>query len=83
FTKLCNLFNDMYKDGDMDVRSLISYGLFNGLSDEAMATVSENFSEELQKLYKCSRKLKNKKIKPEKVKKKNKVIAAALNNANK
>lgn len=83
FTKLCTLFNDMYKDGDLDLRAVITHGIFNAMDDDAMAAVAENFSEELQKIYKCSRKLKNKKIKPEKVKKKNPVVAAALNNANK
>lgn len=80
--KLTNLFNDMYKDGDIEVRSIISHGIFNALSDEAMGKISENFSEELHKIYKCSRRLKDKNIKPEKPKKQNKVVAAALDNAN-
>lgn len=83
FEKLCTLFNDMYKDGDIEVRGIIIHGIFNALSEEAMAAVIPQFSEELAKVYKCSKKLKEKNIKPEKPKKKNKIVAAALDNANK
>ncbi len=83
FVKMCELFNDMYKNGDIEARGLVIHGVFNSLSDEAMKNIGENFSEELQKAYKCSRKLKDKQLKPEKPKKKNKIVAAALENANK
>ncbi|MFI3206906.1 MAG: hypothetical protein R3Y33_06635 [Clostridia bacterium] len=79
--KLTELFNDMHNDGDKDVRGIVIHGLFNGLSDEAMNNIQENFSEDLKKLYKCSRPLKGKKIKAEKEKKQSKFMAQALENA--
>ncbi len=83
FKKMVNIFNDMYKDGDIQVRAILTHGIFNSINDQAMEKISPLFSEELAKIYKCSRKLKDKKIKPEKVKKQKKVVAAALDNANK
>lgn len=79
--KMTELFDDMYKDGDVEVRGIVIHGLFNSLSDEAMANISAHFGDELKKVYKCSRPLKNKKVKPEKVKKKNQIIANAVENA--
>lgn len=83
FDKLCTVFNDMYEDGDIEVRGTILHGIFNNLSGEAMEKISEKFSDELKKLYKHSKKLKNKNIKPNKEKKRSQVVAAALENANK
>ncbi len=84
FKKLRTLFNDMYKDGDSDLRSIITAGILNNISDQgAIDLITEDFSDDFKKVYKCSRKLIGKNIKPEKVKKSKKVIAAALNNANK
>ncbi len=82
FKKMTNIINDMYKDGDLQVRSILTHGLLNGMSDEAIAILNPVFSEDLAKVYKCSRKLKDKNIKPEKVKKQKKIVADALNNAN-
>ncbi len=77
FGKLCTLFSDMYKDGDMDLRSVLTITLFNGLSDKAFENVktNENISAELSKDMQFTRKLKGKKIKPEKKKKEKKVVA--------
>lgn len=73
--KLCALLDDMYKNGDMDLRSVITAVLLNGLSDEAFAAVREQLGDELQKNTRFSRRLKDKNIKPEKKKKKKKVEA--------
>ncbi len=83
FERMCEIFNDMYKDGDVDVRAIIIHGIFNELSEEAMANMKESFSDELKKLTPISRKLKGKTIKPIKKKKQNQIVATALNNANK
>ena len=73
--KLCALLDDMYKNGDMDVRSIVTFTLLNGLSDGAFEKVREQLGEELQKSMKYSRKLRGRKIKPEKKKKQKKVVA--------
>lgn len=84
FKRVSTLINDMYKDGDPDLRAIITAGILNSIdSSEAITKIGEGFGDELKKVYKCSRKLKGKDIKPEKVKKQSKVVAAALNNANK
>lgn len=73
--KLCALLDDMYKDGDMDLRSTLTMVLLNGLDDRAFESLRANLGDELQKAVKYTRRLKGKKIKPEKKKKKKKVVA--------
>ena len=80
FDRMCTLLNDMYQSGDMDVRSIITMVLLNGFQDEtALMRVEEKFSEDLAKSYKYGRKLKGKKVKPEKKKKQRKFTADTLN----
>ena len=78
--KLCSLLDDMYKDGDLDTRSIVTVGLLNSVSDSAFGVFSQRVGEELQKNLKYTRRLKGKKIKPEKKKKKKKVVAKPLDN---
>lgn len=73
--KLCALLDDMYKNGGLDLRSIVTVSLLNTMSDQAFASLQERVGEELQKDIKYTRKLKDKKIKPEKKKKKKKVEA--------
>ena len=77
-TKLCALLDDMYKNGDLDLRSIITVALLNTMSDEAFASLYERVGEGLQKDLKFTRKLKDKKIKPEKPKKQGKKVEARL-----
>ena len=79
--KLVALFNDMHDNGDKDLRGIIVHGIFNFISEESMKNIGEYFSEDLAKLYKCSKGLRGKNVKPEKVKKQNKFVAQALENA--
>lgn len=76
--KLCALFDDMYKNGDLDTRSIVTVSLLNSLSDSAFQVFFDRVGEELQKDLKFTRKLKDKKIKPEKKKKQKKVVAKPL-----
>lgn len=69
-TRLCALFDDMYKNGDLDLRSIVTYVVLDGLSEEAFQTVYEKLGEDLQKSAKPARKLIGRNIKPEKKKKK-------------
>lgn len=73
--KLCELFNDMYADGDLDLRSVLTISIMNGMSEEAFLAMKDKLSDELQLDTKYTRKLIGKKIKPEKKKKEKKVVA--------
>lgn len=75
FDKMCDLFSDMYENGDMDVRSIMTVSLLNNVSGEAILNISEKVSEELKTDLKYTRRLIGKKIKPEKKKKQKKVVA--------
>lgn len=70
FKRLCSVLNDLYANGDMDVRSIITIVLLNGINDaQAMENLSKNFSEDLARVYNKAKDLKGKKIRPEKKKK--------------
>ncbi len=71
--KLCALLDDMYQNGDLDLRSILTFSLFNSMNDEAFASLQDRVGEALQKDLKYTRKLKDKKIKPEKKKKQKKI----------
>lgn len=73
--KLCNLLSDMYKDGDLDLRSLITISIFNNMKEEAFLAIQEKLSDELKLDTRYTRKLIGKNIKPEKPKKEKKVVA--------
>lgn len=75
FKKLCSLLDDMYANGGLDLRALITVSLLNSMSDGAFASLRDGLGEELQKDVKYTRKLRGKKIKPEKKKKRKKVEA--------
>lgn len=65
FKKLCELLNEFYKNGDMDVRSIITIIIMNGVSETAAANIMENAGPMLKKGYKYGVKWKGKKAKPE------------------
>ena len=62
----------MYKDGDLDLRSVVTIALLNQLDDQDFETLKPHLGEELQKAVRFTRKLKGKKVKPEKKKKEKK-----------
>ena len=73
--KVCTLLSDMYSDGDLDLRSLISITILNNVSEEAYTAIKEKLSDALKLDTKYTRKLIGKNIKPEKPKKEKKVVA--------
>lgn len=73
--KLCTLFSDMYADGDMDLRSILTITLLNHMSEDAFLNLRVHFSDELKLDTRYTRKLIGKEIKPEKKKKEKKVEA--------
>ena len=78
--KLCSVLDDMYKNGDLDTRAIVTISLLNSLSDAGFQVFAERVGVELKKDLKYTRKLKGKNIKPEKKKKKKKVVAKTLDN---
>ncbi len=78
--RCCDLLNDMYVSGDMDVRSIITIVILNGIDDKAaIENMEPFFSEDLKKGYVAARKIKGKTFKPEKKKKEKKFVADNLN----
>jgi len=78
--RCCDLLNDMYVAGDMDVRSIITIVILNGIENQtAINNMEPLFSEELKKGYTAGLKLKGKNIKPEKKKKEKRFVADNLN----
>lgn len=69
--KLASLFEDFYKNGDMDVRSIITMVLLNGISHEQdRANILEHMSPAFQKYYRRALPYRTKKVRPEKEKRK-------------
>ena len=78
FKRMVSIFCDIYGTGDKDTRAVIQFGVLNCIKDEtAIKNIMDNFTEDcdLAKVYKFSRKLIGKNIKPEKQKKEAKVDA--------
>ena len=81
--RCCDLLNDMYVAGDMDVRSIITIVILNGIDNQtAISNMKPLFSDDLGKSFSAALKLKGKVIKPEKKKKQKKFIADNLNTLN-
>ncbi len=68
--KLASLLDDMYKNGDLDLRAIVTYVVIDGLSKESFEVLYEKLGDELKKSAKPARRLIGKNIKPEKKKKK-------------
>lgn len=80
FKKICKLLSNLYSSGNLDARALITFVILNSVENkDDIEKVEGELGEELQKAWKFSRKLKGKKIKPEKVKKKSSFVASTLN----
>lgn len=68
--RLFEIFAQYYKNGDLDTKSMITLGLLNKIEGESSIKLAEELcTPELMKAWKCARKYKNRKLKPEKVKK--------------
>lgn len=76
--KCAELLNDLYVAGDLDVRSIITIVLLNGLGGASVSAVRPLLSEELAKSFKAALKMKGKKVKPEKKKRQKKFTADTL-----
>ena len=76
--KLCGLLDEIYKNGDLDTRALLTHTLLNSMSDQAFSSLRDQVGEELGKDLKYTRKLKGRDIKPEKARKAGKKVEARL-----
>ena len=80
FKKLCTVFSNLYTSGDLDTRSIITIVFLNAIDEPAARErISGTVSDELKSAMKEAFKLKGKKIKPEKIKRKNTFISDTLN----
>ena len=78
--RLSKSLSDMYDAGDLDVKGIITYILLNSIEDDKkFEQLTEKFTPEYKKIAVESRKLRGKKIKPEKPKKMSKFMADTLN----
>lgn len=73
--RLVELFEQGFKTGDLDVKSIVMMVLLNGLSPAAAETVEKLAGDALLAAWKHSRKFHNKNVKPEKVSKLQKLSA--------
>lgn len=81
FDRMCTVLNDMYANGDLDARSCITMAILNNVSDTAFGAMKEKLSEDLMKNYKYGRRYIGKEVKPEKKKKRSKIVARALDDS--
>lgn len=77
--KFGSLLSDLYHSGTLDVRSVITMGILNGINDKiAEDNLRNAVSDELSKAWNASRKYKGKKVKPEKLKTKKSFMSKLL-----
>lgn len=67
--KLAQMISTQYANGDMDTRSIITIVLLNSIDEQHIEKFEPLLSEELQKAWKFAKKMKGKKVRPEKPKK--------------
>ncbi len=77
--KFSKALSDLYDAGDLDVKGIITYVLLNAMDDADFEKLTCGFAPENQKIAVEVRKLRGKKIKPEKPKKPSKFMADTLN----
>lgn len=68
--KFADICNDLYGNGDIDVRSIITFTILNKLPDNELEVLKPLFNDDLGKGCKAARAFKDRKLKPEKPKKK-------------
>lgn len=78
-SKFGKLLSDLYQNGNLDARSIITMVILNSIEDEAgVNNLKPNLSDELQKAWEAALKYKGKTVKPEKPKKKNSFMSKVL-----
>ncbi len=77
--KMAKNIASLYDTGDLDVKGIITYILLNSLEDDRYEMLAEGFDKDMKKVTDAARKLRGKKVKPEKLKKRKNFIADTLN----
>lgn len=78
--KLGKLISDLYKNATLDVKSIITMAILNGLDESVISKdFEDSLGNELLKSWGYAKKYKNKKVKPEKPKKRKSLLSQALN----
>ncbi|MBR1779450.1 MAG: hypothetical protein IJ758_03000 [Clostridia bacterium] len=73
FKKVCSTLNNLYDNGNMDTRACVTMVILNSIEESdkgVIERVSEKLSEDLLNAWNAAKKYKNKKVKPERIKKK-------------
>ncbi len=79
--KISEVLASVYSAGDLETKGIITYLLLNSVDDDSrFQSLITAFSDNDKKVAKAARKLRGKKIKPEKVKKSRSYITDTLNN---
>ena len=81
--KLGAILSAQYGNGDLDTRSIITAVILMSVPAEYDSVINENLTEDLQKIFAQTKKLRGKTIKPEKEKKQKQTIAQRLEAYNK
>lgn len=68
--KLSELMEEFYNGGDLDVRSIITMVILNGIDADARQNVLDGMSASFQKYYRRCLKYKDKTVRPERIKRK-------------
>ena len=76
--KLGKLLGDLYHNGGLDVRSVITMGIFCGLSDKSATALRSLVSDELAKAFDAALKYKGKNVKPKKIRTKKSFLSKLL-----
>jgi hypothetical protein len=65
--KLSEIFNGLYKSGDLDTRAVITSVILNSIDDDKKeSAIKEHLSDDLKKAWDATRSIRGKKISPEK-----------------
>ena len=77
--KLFKVISELYENGNLDVRSIITMVILNGIKGEKEINLAEQMvSDKLKKAWQAASKYKGKKVKPEKIKKKSNFLSKTL-----
>lgn len=79
FKKLCTVFSNLYDSGDLDTKGIITIVFLNAIEDQkSREAIEEMVGKDLKGAMSEAYKIRNKKIKPEKIKKKRTFISDTL-----
>jgi len=84
FKKLCSTLNNLYDNGNLDVRSCVTIVILNSIpenNEKTFEKLEKNLSNDLLNAWSAAKKYKNKKVKPEKIKKRKSFFEKALQNS--